>query len=168
MKIIAVNNSAATKTKKISARVTPAQKAAVLKRMEECGYTFESEYVLTCCLKGCKETLTSEYQLQLLQHGNTDRLEIRVTKSEREMILQKFKESNMSNFSRFIRNCCMNNPIIVVNGLKECTAELHKIGTNLNQLTMLCHQGLITAPDMKETQEVDIAIRRQLMKNLFL
>ena len=31
--------------------------------------------------------------------------------------------------------------------------ELHKIGNNLNQLTRLCHQGVITCLDLSEIRE---------------
>jgi hypothetical protein len=153
VRIIAKPINASTKTLKIGARVTPEQKAAVMERMKELGYQYESDYVLHCCLKGCNITSTSEYQLELLKQGSKDRLDIRVTEGERKKILQRFSASKMNNFSRFVRNCCFDNPIIVVEGMKECAGELNHIGHNLNQLTMLCHQGLITTPDLTEVKE---------------
>jgi hypothetical protein len=144
---------AETKSKKIGARVTPTQKAAVIKKMHESGFEYESEYVLACCLNGLELRVYSDYQLQLLEHGKNDRLDVRVMPKEKEIIIKRFKESNMNNFSRYVRNCCLNNPIITINELKEFTVELNRIGNNLNQLTMLCHQGLISAPDLSETKE---------------
>jgi len=37
----------------------------------------------------------------------------------------------------------------VITGLDEFNHELKKIGNNLNQLTLLAHNGTITAPDLK-------------------
>ena len=139
-----------TKTKKISARVTPEQKNTVKKLYKQLGYSSESEYVLVCSLKGTGGKLISGYKENLLDNGNQGLIKARVTEQEKNIILSRFKESGLNNFSRFVRNCCLNNPIIIIGDLKELTLELHRIGNNLNQLTMLCHQGMITAPDISE------------------
>lgn len=142
-----------TKSKKIGARVTPKQKAAVMQKMKESGYKYESEYVLECCLKGLGTGFNSQYQEQMLQSGNKSRLEARVTPQEKELILRRYNESEMKSFSRFVRNCCLDNPIIIIHGLKDFSVELNRIGNNLNQLVMLCHQGMITAPELTEVKE---------------
>jgi hypothetical protein len=151
--VMIIQLEAETKSKKIGARVTPEQKDVVIKLMKESGYEYESEYVLACCLKGPGVKLFSGYQEQLLERSDPARIECRTTKKEKEIILNRFKESKINNFGRFVRNCCLNNPIIVIDDLKEYTTELNRIGNNLNQLTMLCHQGLITAPDLNEVKE---------------
>lgn len=144
---------AETKSKKIGARVTPEQKDIVMTLMKESGYEYESEYVLACCLKGPDIKLFSGYQEQRLEKSDLTRIECRTTKKEKEMIIDRYKKSKINNFGRFVRNCCLENPIIVIEDLKEFSTELNRIGNNLNQLTMLCHQGLITAPDLKEVKE---------------
>ena len=40
-----------------------------------------------------------------------------------------------------------------IDGLDDATRELAKIGNNLNQLTRLCHQGVITCLDLSEIRE---------------
>jgi len=134
--------------------VTIRQKRAVLKKMIESGYKRESEYVLACCLRGCDEKIISEYKEWQLNNSNLGRLEARITEKDKKEILARFEKSKINNFSRFIRNCCLDNPIIVIDNLKELSNELHKVGNNLNQLTMLCHQGMVVAPDISESTEL--------------
>ncbi len=50
--------------------------------------------------------------------------------------------------SAYIRAAAMRQKVVVVDGLKEMAHELKGLGRNLNQLTMLAHQGRLTAPDL--------------------
>ena len=50
--------------------------------------------------------------------------------------------------SAYIRAAAMRHRVVVVDGLKELTHELKGLGRNLNQLTMLAHQGRLSAPDL--------------------
>jgi hypothetical protein len=161
------------KSAKISARATPEQKRTVKKLIRQYGYSNESEYVLTCCLKGTGEKLISGYKEHLLDNSNPGLIKARVTEQEKYSIVSRFKKSGMSNFSRFVRNCCLDNPIIVIDDLKDLSTELHRIGNNLNQITLLCHQGMITTPDITETTEIlkkiykevsDIKLRNRLKR----
>ncbi|WP_102400259.1 MobC family plasmid mobilization relaxosome protein [Haloimpatiens massiliensis] len=43
--------------------------------------------------------------------------------------------------------------------LKDFTHQLSKIGTNLNQITMLCHQGKVNC--------VDIAVVNKILKEVW-
>ena len=121
--------------------------------MEERGFQKESEYILYCCLTGKDLTVQSPYQFERITGSDPNRIFFRVTKEEKEKILEKYKLSHINGFSRYLRNCCLDKPIIVMNELSEFAKQLNKIGNNLNQLTMLCHQGLITNPDIHETTE---------------
>ena len=142
-------------------------------KMRECGYQYESEYVLACCLRGCDVKAISEFKEQQLRRSNPERLDLRIPMKDKRDIIARFEKSGLSNFSRFVRNCCLNNPIIVIDDLQGLSAELHKVGNNLNQLTMLCHQGMIAAPDIVETTEMlkriykeitDINLRKRLKR----
>lgn len=55
--------------------------------------------------------------------------------------------------SEYVRHTSLNKEIIVINELKSFTKELRAIGTNLNQLTILCHQGKIICPDISATKK---------------
>ncbi len=72
---------------------------------------------------------------------------IRMTENEMERIKKKAKSANMT-FSNYVITSALNNEIIVIDGIKDFTHQLSKIGTNLNQLTMLCHQGKINCADI--------------------
>ena len=82
----------------------------------------------------------------------TERITFRLTPKELEKIEIKASKSNMK-VSEYLRQASMNKEIIVIEDLKEFTKELRGIGTNLNQLTILCHQGRITCPNIFTTQE---------------
>ncbi len=142
-----------TKSLKIGARVTPEQKSAIKELMAATGFDKESEYILYCCLKSKDMRFQSPYQFERMEKSDSNRMVFRVTKDEKEKILEKYKLSHINNFSRFIRNCCLDKPIIVFSELSDFAKQLNKIGNNLNQLTMLCHQGLIADPDIKETTD---------------
>lgn len=64
-----------------------------------------------------------------------------------ERIKKKAKSANMT-FSNYVITTALNNEIIVIDGIKDFTHQFLKIGTNLNQLTMLCHQGEINCGDI--------------------
>lgn len=53
-------------------------------------------------------------------------------------------------YAGFILKMCMNGKVIVNSDLRELNQELRYQGNNLNQLTKLCHQGRIYAPELTE------------------
>lgn len=67
---------------------------------------------------------------------------IRASESELEAIKLKVKESKL-NQNEYIIHCLLNKDIIVIDGLRDITVELKRIGNNLNQLTKLAHEGKI-------------------------
>ncbi|BCN29521.1 plasmid mobilization protein [Anaeromicropila herbilytica] len=134
------------KNKKISARVTEKQKKEVLERAEACSMK-ESEYVLYSCLKDSDVPIS----YLISESTNLKRIELRINEKEKQVILDNAKKANMKDLSKYVRSCCLGKEIIIIEDLKEFSKELHKIGNNLNQLTMLCHQGLIVSPDISET-----------------
>lgn len=82
----------------------------------------------------------------------TERITFRMTSDELGKIQAKANKANMK-ISEYLRQTSLNNEIVVIEDLKEFTKELRGIGTNLNQLTILCHQGRITCPNIFTTQE---------------
>lgn len=82
-------------------------------------------------------------------HIKTRGFYIKVSDAEYETIKRKAAKSKMT-MSRFVLTSVTNKEITViqVDGLKEIVTELHKIGTNLNQLTRLCHEGRITCLEL--------------------
>ncbi|BCJ98388.1 plasmid mobilization protein [Anaerocolumna chitinilytica] len=152
-----------TKTKRIESRVTPEQKVIIQRKAKEAGFIKEGEYVLACCLNG-EVPLQSPAMLNTVINSDSRNIHIRVNEIEKKAIVEKWKTSGIKNFSRFVRLCCQDKQIIVINDLKDFSKELNKIGNNLNQLTMLCHQGLIQTPDITETKECLSRLYQELVK----
>ena len=75
------------------------------------------------------------------------RITIRLTPEQYESIRARAETAQMTP-SAYIRAAAMRHRVVVVDGLKELTHELKGLGRNLNQLTMLAHQGRFTAPDL--------------------
>ena len=75
------------------------------------------------------------------------RITIRLTPEQYESIRARAETAQMTP-SAYIRAATMRHKIVVVDGLKELVHELKGLGRNLNQLTMLAHQGRFTAPDL--------------------
>lgn len=89
-----------------------------------------------------------------------------MTENEVEQIKKKAKRANMT-FSNYVISSALNKEIVVIDGIKDFTHQLSKVGTNLNQITMLCHQDKVSCPDinsvnkmLKEIWEKLIGIRK--------
>lgn len=75
------------------------------------------------------------------------RVTIRLTPEQYESIKNRADTVQMTP-SAYIRAAAMRHKVVVVEGLKELAHELKGLGRNLNQLTMLAHQGRFSAPDL--------------------
>ncbi|TYQ17832.1 UNVERIFIED_CONTAM: hypothetical protein Cloal_0204 [Acetivibrio alkalicellulosi] len=78
---------------------------------------------------------------------------IRMTEDEVEHIEQKAKKAGMD-FSSYIISAAINKDIIVIDGIKEFTHQLSKLGANINQLLILVHQGKINCLDITQTNNL--------------
>ena len=70
-------------------------------------------------------------------------LQFFVSDKELEHIKSKVAESKLSQ-SDYLRRTALGKDIVVVDGIRELTLELKRIGNNLNQLTKLVHQTRLT------------------------
>ena len=52
--------------------------------------------------------------------------------------------------TKFILSSCLKDKIVVINGLDKIDVELRRIGNNINQLTKLANEGVITTINLKE------------------
>lgn len=85
-----------------------------------------------------------------------NKITFRVSEHEKKMILAKLKKSKIS-LSDFCRYATLGKEIRHVEGLDKCSYELNKIGNNINQIAVLCHQRAIQNPNLNE-------IRKQLCR----
>lgn len=117
-----------------------------------------SELVVANCIP-------KEFRSMKTDHDNseTTNLHIRVTVAEKEKILNNAKKAGLR-LSRYVRNCCLKDNVIVLTDLSVLIKELNKVGVNLNQISRLCNEQLITCPDISETKEELKKIYKELMK----
>jgi len=95
--------------------------------------------------------LKKEREVIKIEH-RTERITFRITPSELDKIEKKAKTANVS-ISEYTRQSILKDNIIVIEDLKEFTQELRGIGKNLNQLTILSHQGKINTLDLSSTKQ---------------
>lgn len=81
-------------------------------------------------------------------------INIRVSYDDKNFIVQKAKEYNMST-SAYILQCVHKNRIINLNGIKDVVHQLYKIGVNINQIASKANSiSYISNDEVKKTQEL--------------
>lgn len=93
-----------------------------------------------------------------------NKINIRLTESEKKKIKEKAKKCSMT-ISKFIISSCLKDKIVIVNGLDKVNIELRRIGNNINQLTRLANEKIITVVDLKELR-MEVNNIWQLLKQL--
>lgn len=78
---------------------------------------------------------------------------IRMSKGEEKQVLLSLEDTGL-NFSDYVRKAINDHPVIVISGIKDLHMQVAKIGNNLNQLTMLAHEGRITSANLAECLEM--------------
>jgi possible mobilisation protein len=92
------------------------------------------------------------------------KINIRLTEKEKSIIESKANKCNMT-ITKFIVSSCLKDKIIIVNGLDKVDSELRRIGNNINQLTRLANEKIITVVDLKELR-MEVNNIWQLLKQL--
>lgn len=81
----------------------------------------------------------------------------RVSEKDLDTIKNKAKKAKVT-VTEYITQSALGKEIIIIDGLPEIVSQLKRIGNNLNQLTMLSHQGVINTVKLDETEESLTAI----------
>ncbi|SRR5699024_1570555 len=92
------------------------------------------------------------------------KINIRLTEKEKNIIESKAKKLNMT-LTKFIVSSCLKDKIVIINGLDKVDTELRRIGNNINQLTRLANEKIITVIDLKELR-MEVNNIWQLLKQL--
>ena len=92
------------------------------------------------------------------------KINIRLTEKEKSIVESKAKKLNMT-ITKFIISSCLKDKIVIVNGLDKVDSELRRIGNNINQLTRLANEKIITVIDLKELR-MEVNNIWQLLKQL--
>jgi len=99
----------------------------------------------------------------------TVQIKFRVTERERELIREKMKEIPTKNMAAYLRKVAIDGEIIHVDysGLKELTAEIHKIGVNINQIAHRVNsEGNAYREDLRRIEEAVEKIWQLLRSSL--
>ena len=99
-----------------------------------------------------REILNFEIEVKRLKQKKEDRITFRVSPEELKRIEDAADSAYMTP-AAYARSCALRQKIQVVPGLEDAVHQLKKIGANLNQLTVLAHEGQITAVKLDETNE---------------
>ena len=67
---------------------------------------------------------------------------IRVTKQEKESLIKKSQEADMT-LSEYLIEQGLERDIVIIEDVRNFVHELRKIGNNINQLTHLANSGMI-------------------------
>ena len=92
------------------------------------------------------------------------RINIRVTKKEKELIEEKARKCKMT-ITRFIIKSCLKDKLVIIDGLDKIDAELRRVGNNNNQLTRLANERIIQEVNLKEVRQ-EVNQIWQLLKQL--
>lgn len=90
---------------------------------------------------------------------------LRVSEKDKEAIARNAATVNLSVGEYLIRAGLDDSIVIVVDG-KEMVYQLSKIGTNLNQLTILARMGKITCPDIENVNKTLKKVLRMMAKTI--
>ncbi|TCO72146.1 mobilization protein MobC [Marinisporobacter balticus] len=77
---------------------------------------------------------------------------IRMTKKEYQQIKKKADRVKLNMSAYIIKSAC-DKRITIIDDFRNFHTQLTKIGNNLNQLTILCHQGKTTSPNLEEVRK---------------
>lgn len=91
------------------------------------------------------------------------RIYIRVSEDEYSKIVGLARDSKLS-VSACMRKSALGQSIVIIPDMKEMIRQIAKIGNNLNQLTMLAHQGKIKEIDLFPTEDALQQILKELKK----
>ncbi|MGJ0847801.1 DUF6290 family protein [Tissierella praeacuta] len=91
----------------------------------------------------------------------TEKKSIRFSQKELMIIKKKAEKAKLS-LSEYIRQSALEKDIVVIEELKDFMKGLISMNRNLNQLTILCHQGKITCVNLENVEKELIKINENI------
>ena len=79
-------------------------------------------------------------------------ISFRVTTEEKKWIEDR-SYGHYQLISDFVRDCVFKKDIVIINGLDEFSAQLRRIGNNVNQLTRAVNAGYASQINLTETRK---------------
>lgn len=102
-------------------------------------------------------------RLQKSESSRKKDIHIRLSEEEMEYYLERAKEAGCT-VSEYIRRSAAGNEIYVIPGLKDLAKQVAKLGVNINQLTVLAHQGKVQEVDLFSCNDTLKQILKELVK----
>ncbi len=96
-----------------------------------------------------------------------ERIEIKLTKEEKDLFNKKFKISKSKSMAHFIRKCVLEAPIFVIdmNEFRKMQTLLGRNANNLNQIAKRVNTtGIIYREDIEDLKKENDEISREIMK----
>ena len=90
-------------------------------------------------------------------------LTIRLTPSEKDTIVQKAKQADMT-LTDFVVAAVLSSQIYVAEDMKPVVTELKRIGNNLNQITARINTGVFRSYNFQEVIDLQRKIYEQLCR----
>lgn len=79
-------------------------------------------------------------------------ISFRVTPEEKKWIEDR-SYGHYQLISDFVRDCVFKKDIVIINGLDEFSAQLRRIGNNVNQLARAVNAGFVSQINLTETRK---------------
>lgn len=131
-------------------RTTPEEREAISKAAMAAGKNL-SDYARDVLLAAADYPVTENDIVKKELQNQTAKKDIsytiRISKVEEEFYSSQAKEAGCT-VSEYIRRSANGNKIVIVPGMKEVARQIAKLGVNINQLTVLAHQGQIKEVDL--------------------
>jgi hypothetical protein len=89
----------------------------------------------------------------------------RLSESDYNKIQKKAQKAKL-NISQYVSLSALDKDILMFDEMKEMNRQLSKIGNNLNQLTMLAHQGKIKEVNLTKVSEDTSGLLEELCEYL--
>lgn len=89
-------------------------------------------------------------------------LTIRVTPEEKDAILRKMKQTDMS-MTDYLVTSALSTQIFVAEDLKPALTELKRIGNNLNQITTKINMGVFKSYNFQEVIDLQARLYEELI-----
>lgn len=89
----------------------------------------------------------------MLMRTRDKQVNIRMTEKEYQQIKKKADRVKL-NMSAYIIKAACDKRITIIDDFGPFHTQLTRVGNNLNQLTILCHQGKITSPNLEEVRKL--------------
>lgn len=125
---------------------------------------FATAQIVSCFaeVKSAADFAPLKLKFRKEMHMNkTRKITFRVSDYEHKLIQSKLKKAGIG-LSEFCRYAVLGKEVRHIEGLDKCGYELNKIGNNINQIALLCHQRAVQNPNLDEIRKQLCAVTERI------